>query len=119
VTELRRQVAELVRRAGWRTGSDIENDAALRLIRWGVGDCVQQMQVGRYRLDFAFPDVMIAIEIDGWQHGRPETMLRDAERDRALRAKGWTILRVDDGEEFFDRLLAAVLIVKSRRLWRG
>lgn len=114
---LRRSDRQIVTQAGWRPGSDLEDAAARRMIRWGVCGCVQEHRVGRYRLDFAFPDVMIAIEVDGWHHGRPDTMLRDAERDRTLRSHGWTVLRVDDGDGFDDRLCEAVIIVQSRRLW--
>ena len=47
------------------------------------------------RIDFAYPDVMLAIEIDGPHHRLPEYRERDARRDGRLRALGWTIERFD------------------------
>ena len=45
-------------------------------------------------LDIAFPDVLLAIEIDGWAwHSDPERFQRDRSRQNALVAAGWTVLR--------------------------
>ena len=45
-------------------------------------------------LDIAFPDVLLAIEIDGWAwHTDPERFQRDRKRQNALVAAGWTVLR--------------------------
>lgn len=52
---------------------------------------------------------MPALEIDGWHHRAPEHAARDAERDAALRAAGWIVLRANDHNgrdglaEHFDR----------------
>lgn len=47
-----------------------------------------------FRIDFAYPDVLLAMEVDGvaW-HGTAADRRRDRERDRALEALGWTVLR--------------------------
>jgi very-short-patch-repair endonuclease len=45
-------------------------------------------------LDLAFPDVLLAIEIDGWAwHSDPERFQRDRRRQNVLVAAGWTVLR--------------------------
>jgi very-short-patch-repair endonuclease len=45
-------------------------------------------------LDLAFPDVLLAIEIDGWAwHGDPERFQRDRRRQNVLVTAGWTVLR--------------------------
>jgi very-short-patch-repair endonuclease len=48
---------------------------------------------GRYRLDFAYPDRMVAAEVDGyaWHHS-PEQVERDTARRNRLQAAGWTVL---------------------------
>ena len=50
---------------------------------------------GRHRrLDFAYPDLMIGIEGDGFgEHGTRDGFERDRERDADLEAMGWIILR--------------------------
>jgi len=50
---------------------------------------VRQYPIAPYFADFACRDAMLVIEADGGQHG-PE---RDAIRDEAIRAAGYTILR--------------------------
>jgi very-short-patch-repair endonuclease len=48
---------------------------------------------GEYRLDFAYPAVKLAIEVDGYiWHFTPEQQHRDHERRRRLFADGWTVL---------------------------
>lgn len=48
----------------------------------------------RYRLDLAFPDRMIAVEVDGSQHEERPAKEADAIRDAALEALGWTVIRI-------------------------
>jgi very-short-patch-repair endonuclease len=48
----------------------------------------------RYRLDLAFPDRMIAVEVDGSQHEERPAQEADAIRDAALEALGWTVIRI-------------------------
>jgi len=55
---------------------------------------VFQHWIGRHRVDFAYPDLMIAIEVDGyWAHGSLEAFQRDRERQNELVLAGWTVLR--------------------------
>jgi very-short-patch-repair endonuclease len=46
------------------------------------------------RVDFAYPDVRLAIEVDGYAtHGSPRAMAADFERQNRLAAVGWVVLR--------------------------
>jgi hypothetical protein len=48
---------------------------------------------GRYRIDYAYAEVRLAMELYGfaWHHS-PEQMARDLKRQRKLIAEGWTVL---------------------------
>jgi hypothetical protein len=50
----------------------------------------------RYRLDFAYPHLRLAIEVDGWSaHFAPEQQRYDNRRGNALTRAGWTVLHYD------------------------
>ena len=50
----------------------------------------------QYRLDFAYPLLRLAIEVDGWAaHFAPEQQRRDNRRGNALARSGWTVLHYD------------------------
>jgi len=49
-----------------------------------------------YRIDFAYPDVLLAIEIDGPHHRLPEVMARDRRRDAHLESLGWRVIRIPE-----------------------
>lgn len=71
--------------------SPIELALYLRLRYLGVHT---QYRVGKYRLDFAFPDKKLAVECDGHAyHSTRDQRGRDADRDRELIAQGWTVIR--------------------------
>jgi len=53
-----------------------------------------QTAAGTYRLDLAWPDLRIAVEVDGRQHRDPDAVAADARRDAALAALGWTVIRI-------------------------
>ena len=47
-----------------------------------------------YRIDFAYPDAMLAIEADGWEHHSDRmSWSRDQGRSNVLTARGWRLLR--------------------------
>jgi very-short-patch-repair endonuclease len=50
-------------------------------------------RVGRWFIDFAFVEKMIALEIDGKQHS--DRKEKDKEKDEYLRLKGWNVVRID------------------------
>ena len=46
------------------------------------------------RVDFAYPELKIAIEVDGWEaHATPAQLDRDLARQNKLILEGWTVLR--------------------------
>jgi hypothetical protein len=54
---------------------------------------------GPVRLDFAWPERMVAVEIDGFRwHADPESHAHDSTRANALAAGGWTVLRATPTE---------------------
>ena len=64
----------------------------------GIPPCAQQHRVrlpsGPVRLDAAWPEVKLAVELDGAAfHGSQEARERDLRRDAALAALGWVVLR--------------------------
>lgn len=85
---------------GWQPGTRLENMVILALPD-GIPRAVQQFKVGRFRLDFAWPEQKIALEADGWHHRSPDGAASDRRRDSYLRSLGWVVFRVDDehGEE--------------------
>ena len=89
--------------AGWELGdkppdSVLEPALARVLLRHGLPTAVFHRRVragGRvFEVDFAYPELRIVIEVDGWQHhGRRDAFERDRARDAALVAAGWVVLR--------------------------
>jgi len=64
----------------------------------GIPACEQQYRLllpaGPVRLDAAWPEVKLAVELDGAAfHGSQEARERDLRRDAALAAQGWVVLR--------------------------
>jgi hypothetical protein len=56
--------------------------------------CIYEDGVFVARPDFAYPELLIAIEVDGWSvHGTPEATTLDFERQNAVEQLGWTVLR--------------------------
>lgn len=64
---------------------------------------IREYKAARYSLDFAWPAIQYAIEIDGPHHETDDGAIRDARRDRALRDDGWTILRAS-GRTMLDQV---------------
>lgn len=59
-----------------------------------VGQYRIVLAVGTVRLDRAWPEVKLAVELDGARHHTsPEDRQRDLARDAALAALGWVVLR--------------------------
>lgn len=72
-----------------------------------------QFIVDHYRLDFAFPDEKIAIEIDGHEfHKTREQRTNDAKRERYLQSKGWKVIRFT-GTEIFGDILNCIQELKN------
>jgi very-short-patch-repair endonuclease len=54
----------------------------------------RQHPVGPYVIDFACLSARLAIEVDGEVHARGDRPQRDADRDKHLAARGFTMLRI-------------------------
>ncbi|WP_425072467.1 endonuclease domain-containing protein [Sagittula sp. S175] len=83
------------------------------------GGLTLQMQVSvmNYRLDFLIDDGLI-VEVDGAQwHSSPEAIERDAERDKALAAKGYEILRIPAKVTLYKPHDAIKLVRQTRSGW--
>lgn len=66
----------------------------------------------RYRLDFAYPDLKIAIEVHGSQHDEdPDVASNDVVRTAALEAAGWTVLVIRQ-KTFASDLANAIAILR-------
>lgn len=72
----------------------------------------------RYRLDLAFPELMIAVEVNGSQHEERPAQEADAERTAALEALGWTVLVVRS-KTFASDLLRAIRTVRAASVVPG
>lgn len=60
----------------------------------GLPAPVFQHPVGRYRVDFAYPRLLIAIEVDGYgPHSSPVAFQADRHRQNQLVGRGWLVLR--------------------------
>jgi very-short-patch-repair endonuclease len=79
--------------------SELEAHGVLNVFRHrslprSVGQYQVQLPNRRIRLDRAWPEVKLAVELDGAQHHTsPEDRRRDLARDRELAALGWIVLR--------------------------
>jgi hypothetical protein len=111
----------------------VEQGCESELEIWGAGHVlpgpptvpapVQQHSVrlgsGRWvRLDAAYPDALVAVELDGAAfHGSREARERDLRRDSALAALGWVVLRFSYARLMADpegcrREIEAVVLVR-------
>jgi very-short-patch-repair endonuclease len=72
------------------------------------------VMAGKYRLDFALPDLMIGIELDGFEfHNTRDQFNRDRARQRELEMEGWRIIRFGGSEVHND---AAGCVSQAARL---
>lgn len=115
--------------AGWLDGNRGENQVITALTALGVDvafndeadpqDCRQQVLVGPYTLDFAWPKLRIALEADGGVHSLSAAARRDRKRDAWLRRQGWLVLRVDIDKPQAARAQVARVVAVVRALARA
>ncbi len=72
---------------------------------------------GTFRVDFAFPDLMVVVELDGQRwHSDAEAFQRDRRRQNALVLEGWEVLRFTwDDVVRSPHVVAATLRARLRR----
>jgi very-short-patch-repair endonuclease len=64
---------------------------------------VMGLVVEGHETDFAWPDVKVVVELDGWEtHRTHKAFEADRRRDVALRLAGWTVLRFTYRDVFHD-----------------
>jgi len=80
-----------------RTRSDLEASFIDFLNAAGVEPPEQNQVVAGYEVDFVWFDKRVIVEVDAFAtHGSTFAFERDRERDRRLRALGWTVVRVTE-----------------------
>jgi very-short-patch-repair endonuclease len=106
-------------REGWKITNAGEANVALALRKLGYkpSDIATQFNLGPYKLDFALVAERIDIEADGWVHTARDVRRRDAARDRQLRQWGWTVVRIDLGEDIGAQLKRKVPDQTLREEW--
>lgn len=61
----------------------------------GKREHVFAKDIGRaWRIDIAYPDQMLAIEVDGMAHRTKDRFMRDMEKHNELMFHGWRVLRI-------------------------
>jgi len=113
-----RVAREVAARADGLAESPQETRLRLLMARGGLPAPVAQYRVFDEegfvaRVDFAFPDLRLAIEYDGAWHGAPGELTRDRRRLNRLGAAGWRVVFVTAAdlhhpEELLRRLAAAL-----------
>jgi very-short-patch-repair endonuclease len=91
-------------------------------LRHAVRQKVVQVQGRYYRLDLAFDEEQVAIELDGYRfHSTREQRERDMQRDAALASIGWLTLRFSHERLHGDVAGCrrdALAALSARRMWR-
>jgi very-short-patch-repair endonuclease len=80
-----------------------ERELEVQLRAWGIGGWVTEhpFDAGasgggrKWRLDFAFPALKLAVEVDGGVHRLADRFAGDIDKSNALALAGWTLLRFD------------------------
>jgi very-short-patch-repair endonuclease len=104
-------------RATWQPAA--ESGLEVRLLQalrhGGLPEPMRQFPItlpnGRnVRLDFAYPQWRIAIEVDGFGHTGPAAASRDQRRDHLLAEMGWITLRFPGGDLWPDASGAVAVV---------
>jgi very-short-patch-repair endonuclease len=93
-----RLLAAAVRLADPLSESPMETRIRMAIHDAGLPCPVLQHPVGPYRLDLAYPGLMLGIEYDGREHLTAERALRDLRREADLVRAGWFVLRFTAAE---------------------
>jgi len=74
----------------------------LRRRRFGGFKFRRQRAIGPFFADFCCVEKMLIIELDGWQHNKPEAKEYDEARSKFLELTGYTVIRYWDRDLFQD-----------------
>ncbi|MDT5093074.1 MAG: hypothetical protein QOH60_2437 [Mycobacterium sp.] len=97
-------VRELIALAAPEAESPMESEARLVMIDGGLPQPILQYEIvdlnGRtWRVDFAWPDRMVAAEYDGFDwHSDPDAFRRDRQKRAALHEVGWSVVSIVDDD---------------------
>ena len=89
--------------------------ALLRTRGDGAPTFRRQHPIGPYIADFYCAAARLVVEIDGWDHARPERVTRDAGRDRHMDELGYRVVRIAAGEV----MAAAGDVAQGSTTWRA
>lgn len=70
-----------------------------------------QFKIDKMTVDFAFPDVKVVVEIDGYYHNKIRQREADGNRDDYLQSQGWKIRRFP-AEEVYENPLKVAYKIK-------
>jgi hypothetical protein len=93
-------VRELIPLADGAAESPMESEARLAMLDGGLPPPVLQYEIvdrnwQTWRVDFAWPDRLVAVEYDGFDwHSRLDDFRRDRQKRAALGELGWTLLSI-------------------------
>jgi len=73
-----------------------EGELKDRIFRAGLRP-ISQFKIGKYYVDFAFPDYLLAVEYDGKIH--LDNPVKDYKRHKEIEKMGWHILRIMNKEK--------------------
>jgi len=79
------------------------------------GEYKREWPVGDWWVDFYFPAIRLAIEVDGGYHRAQSRWRQDRLKAQALEAQGITLLRLTNTQVFGDRVW---LVQSLRTAWR-
>ena len=88
------------RAAGWKNHHKLKNSYAedffIKVIKneFDNKNFIKEYRMGKYSIDFAWPDLKLAIEIDGKQHEFPDRKKSDKLKDKYINDCGWKVLRI-------------------------
>lgn len=92
------EAIKLSKGKGWKNYSYAEDffERFLENNKFKLGiDYVREFQVSRYRIDFFFPKLKLAIEIDGQQHYKYKNrQISDKSKDNLLKSLDYKVLRI-------------------------
>ncbi len=100
------------------TPAEAELERILRELGAGAlaGEFKREWPVGDWVVDFYFPTIRLAIEVDGGYHRAQSRWRQDLAKTRDLEERGITVLRLINAEVFGDR---ERLVARLRAAWRA
>jgi very-short-patch-repair endonuclease len=91
--------------------SPIEHELYQAMRKEGLSP-TPQFRIEWYTVDFAFPDIKVAIEADGASYHSGDRREHDRKRDASLRHAGWTVKRFH-GTTIYHRASNCAYVVKQ------